>query len=246
MIAEDRCAQLVTCEHGGNRIPAEFRDLFAPHADLIAGHRGWDPGALELARRLARRLAAPLHVATVSRLVVDLNRSAGNPKVFSTITRRLGRARREEILAAFWRPYRTRVEKEVALLAAAGGPGALHLSIHTFTPNLDGRERRADVGLLYDPGRPPETRFCRRLKAALRSRRPDLVVRFNHPYRGVADGFTTALRRRFPPARYLGIEIEVNQRHPLGLAADWRRLSDDLVEAVAEIAAPAGQSSAGG
>jgi hypothetical protein len=41
---------------------------------------------------------------------------------------------------------------------------------------------------------------------------PGLRVRRNYPYRGVADGFTTALRRRFPADLYLGIELEVNQR----------------------------------
>lgn len=230
---------VVTCEHGGNEVPAEFRELFAGHGELLASHRGWDPGALELARRIAGRLGAPLHAATVTRLLVDLNRSATHRAVFSTVTRPLGghrRARREELLAAWWHPYRARVEAEIARLASADGPGVLHLSIHTFTPfsPSDGGERRADVGLLYDPGRPLETAFCRRLKEVLGTLRPDLAVRRNEPYRGVADGFTTALRRRFPPQRYLGIEIEVNQKHPLGAAAGWRRLMDDLAAAVAE------------
>jgi hypothetical protein len=37
-------------------------------------------------------------------------------------------------------------------------------------------------------------------------------VRFNYPYRGVNDGFTTANRRVFAPQEYLGVEIEVNQK----------------------------------
>jgi len=35
-------------------------------------------------------------------------------------------------------------------------------------------------------------------------------VRFNYPYLGKADGFTTYLRKQFP-ANYMGIELEVNQ-----------------------------------
>ena len=31
---------LLTCEHGGNRVPEEFRALFAGQETLLAGHRG--------------------------------------------------------------------------------------------------------------------------------------------------------------------------------------------------------------
>ena len=46
----------------------------------------------------------------------------------------------------------------------------------------------------------------------------------NRPYRGTADGLTTALRSRYLPSRYFGIELEVNQRffsdqHSLAAAA---------------------------
>jgi hypothetical protein len=36
-------------------------------------------------------------------------------------------------------------------------------------------------------------------------------VRFNYPYLGKADGFTTFMRKQFPK-NYIGIEIEVNQK----------------------------------
>ncbi|MNC89676.1 hypothetical protein D3C83_56490 [compost metagenome] len=36
-------------------------------------------------------------------------------------------------------------------------------------------------------------------------------VRRNYPYRGIADGLPTWLRRRYPNARYGGVELEVNQ-----------------------------------
>ena len=44
---------LVTCEHGGNRVPKEYRRLFAGWEPVLASHRGYDPGALTLARELA-------------------------------------------------------------------------------------------------------------------------------------------------------------------------------------------------
>ena len=70
--------------------------------------------------------------------------------------------------------------------------------------------------------------FRRRLSASRRWR-----VRLNQPYCGASDGLTTALRRRFPPERYLGLELELNQRHVRGPAARWRALQKEVVEALA-------------
>jgi hypothetical protein len=52
-------------------------------------------------------------------------------------------------------------------------------------------------------------------------------LRRNYPYRGQSDGLTTALRRQFG-ARYLGIELEINQRWPLGPRSAWQTLQADL------------------
>lgn len=79
---------IITCEHGGRAVPVALAPLFAGHEELLASHRGWDPGALDLAERLTRRLAAPLHAARTSRLVVDLNRSLHAPDLFSELWRR--------------------------------------------------------------------------------------------------------------------------------------------------------------
>jgi len=44
---------LITCEHGGNRIPPRYRPLFAGFEALLQSHRGYDPGALAMARKFA-------------------------------------------------------------------------------------------------------------------------------------------------------------------------------------------------
>ena len=36
---------IVTCEHGGNRVPAAYARLFRPHRELLQSHRGHDPGS---------------------------------------------------------------------------------------------------------------------------------------------------------------------------------------------------------
>lgn len=222
---------IVTCEHGGRLVPVGLAPLFAGHQELLASHRGWDPGALELAERLARRLGAPLHAARTTRLVVDLNRSLHAPDLFSELTRRLPPPDRDRILAEHYVPYRNAVETAIA--AAAATATVLHLSIHSFTPDLEPAARDFDLGILFDPERPAESAFARRLHAALARRAPELSVRDNQPYLGVADGLTTHLRRRFAAERYLGIELEVNQRLPLGDAEGWPEACGEIVEAVA-------------
>lgn len=214
---------LVTCEHGGNRVPRRDRALFAHAGRVLASHRGFDPGALDVARRLARAWRAPLVFATTTRLLVDLNRSPHNPAVFSAHTRGLPRARREALLAEHHRPHWQRVR---AVFAATRG-GVLHLAVHSFTPVLCGVRREFGIGILYDPKRRGERSLAlawqRRLARAL----PGVGVRRNAPYRGDADGLTTALRREFPARQYLGIELELNQRL-IASAAQRRALTAAL------------------
>jgi predicted N-formylglutamate amidohydrolase len=44
---------VVTCEHGGNRIPSAYVDLFHGWQARLSSHQGYDAGALVMARDLA-------------------------------------------------------------------------------------------------------------------------------------------------------------------------------------------------
>ena len=116
---------VITCEHGGNRIPAPYRQLFRAHQALLDSHRGYDPGALTMARALAMAFAAPLVASTVSRLLVDLNRSVGHPRLHSEATRKAPAEMRERILKRYYQPYRAQAERFVRQAIAdaqRGGP----------------------------------------------------------------------------------------------------------------------------
>ena len=65
---------LLSCEHGGNRIPHEFRAAFTPPLSLLTTHRSHDPGTRELGAFLARTCGGPLFVNTATRLLIDANR----------------------------------------------------------------------------------------------------------------------------------------------------------------------------
>lgn len=228
---------LVTCEHGGNRIPPRYRGLFAGFEERLASHRGYDPGALALARDLAAALAAPLFFSTTSRLLIELNRSIGHPKLYSDATRVAPADVREDILERHYLPYRNGVEADIAD-AVARGRRVIHVSSHSFTPELDGEVRNADIGLLYDPGRPGELELCHRWQARLAAIAPELKVRRNYPYAGKADGFTAYLRRRFPADAYVGIELEINQKHVFHGGRRWQALRRQVVESLIQAAPP--------
>lgn len=200
---------IFTCEHGGNEIPADFHSLFAGRKSTLNSHSGWDIGALDLAQKLHVHLNAPLYFSTTSRLLVELNRSLHHPQLFSAFTIQLSGEDKRTILAEYYFPYRTKVEKAIQNLTVQAD--TIHISVHSFTPVLNGRERKADIGLLYDPGRENEKAFCQAWKNELKRMDDSLNIRFNYPYRGTADGFTTYLRKKIR-GNYTGIELEVNNR----------------------------------
>ena len=212
-------AILVTCEHGGNRVPIEYQDLFRRAGPALASHRGWDAGTVALGRDLVRDVArvmpkvpmAQPRIATVTRLLADLNRSPHNPRVFSEWTRKLSRPERLVLLERYHAPHRMAVDADVAALEERGRR-VLHLALHSFAPFLNGHARQADLALLYDPARKSERELAGDWARTLQARLPELRVRRNQPYRGASDGLTTWLRRRHADRRYMGIEIEVNQR----------------------------------
>ena len=212
---------LVSCEHASNRVPAAYASLFAAAADVLATHRGYDLGALEVARAFGRKLDVTPFAAKTTRLVVDLNRSPGNRNVFSAYTRSLAAEQRAAALATHYWPYRKAVEDSV-VQALAAGEKVLHVSAHSFTPELRGEVRKCDIGFLYDPREAGEVRFSEAWYAALAAAAPALTLRRNYPYRGVSDSLVTHLRRHYARRGYVGMELELNQKH-VG-SAGWREL----------------------
>jgi len=202
---------VLSCEHATHHVPKSFRGLFRGQQAVLRSHRGWDPGTLTLGQALQQEFNAPLLVTTVSRLLVEVNRSAHHPRLFSEFTRDLPPPIKQQLLDDYYWPHRQAVEAAVRQ-RLVGQTCVLHLSLHSFVGTWDGVPRGADIGLLYDPRREREQAFCRQWQTRLQAALPDQRIRRNYPYLGRADGLTTALRRQFPE-RYLGIELEINQDH---------------------------------
>jgi predicted N-formylglutamate amidohydrolase len=227
-------AIIISCEHGGNQIPPGWGHLFKDKHQLLQSHRGWDPGALLLAEKIVARNHCPFVFEKNSRLVVDQNRSLTNNQVLSEITASLSKEQKEKIISGIYKPYRITITTAIENLLKKHRR-VYHFSIHSFTPVLNGVIRKADMGLLYDPKREIEKVFCLKLIKRLQDEIPGICIRRNYPYKGTSDGLTTALRKRFSSSSYAGIEIEINQLHPLKKTALWNIIMEKLPCCINEV-----------
>jgi predicted N-formylglutamate amidohydrolase len=203
---------LLTCEHGGNKIPRRYRHYFESRAARTAlkTHRGFDIGALKVARALSAELRAPLFFSEISRLLIDLNRTLGKKGSFSEFSLSLPETEKARVAQDYFYPHREAVENKVAAELKKDRK-IVHFAIHSFTPELAGEVRNCEIGLLYDPRRNSERAICHEIQRMIRFAWPELRIRLNYPYNGISDGFPPALRRLYGSKNYSGIEIELNQ-----------------------------------
>lgn len=225
---------LLTCEHGGNDVPAEYQHLFVDARHVLETHRGWDIGILPFAESMARELAAPLISSTVSRLLVELNRSLGHPQLFSEFSDKLPKTGREELLRKYYFPHREMVAQAVERSLEYGR--LFHITVHSFTPELDGHVRNADITFLYDYRCQTERRLSELWQKELEQTMP-VKIRRNYPYRGHTDGLTSTLRKYWGQEQYVGICIEVNQKHlGDGYPENWpTEVSHGLIRALEKL-----------
>ena len=213
MSAKNKPILILTCEHASNKLPTAFKS--AVPAEVLKTHRAYDIGAVQVFRKLVKFAKPEFYgEGKYSRLFVDLNRTITNKSAFSDYLRDNAKAKAQAI--AYWTEYRSAIEKfvESALkpkTRAAKSATIVHLGIHSFTPKLNGKVRNTDIGILYDPARSQERAYANVIKAEIKRLYPTMKVRFNYPYKGNTDGLTTTLRKKFGQ-RYVGIEIEINQK----------------------------------
>ena len=201
---------ILTCEHGGNEIPTKYAEYFDKNQAVLKTHRGFDLGALDYFKHL-KPLADFSSFSKISRLLIELNRSLHHKNLFSEFTKELPLSAKKELIAEHYLPYRNSIENEISKYINENEL-VVHLSIHSFTPVLNAVERNCDIGLLFDSRIAQEKQVASFLKETILSKTTDFKVRYNYPYLGKMDGFTTYLRKQFPK-NYVGIEIEINQKY---------------------------------
>jgi predicted N-formylglutamate amidohydrolase len=225
---------VIVVDHASRRIPRRLGSLGLPPSELQR-HIAWDIGALDVARRMAAALEAPLVAQNYSRLVIDCNR---DPKVAASIPRssesvaipgNIGlsdeeiSARRTEIFT----PYHNRVSALLDERRAANRPTIL-VAQHTMTHIYHGVRREMHAAVLYNRDR----RFAALMLDALR-RDASLLIADNEPY-FVSDETDYTIPHHGEARGLPHVEIEIRQdlvREESGQAEWAQRIARALAEA---------------
>lgn len=230
---------LILCEHASNAFPAPFGALGLDDA-VRQSHVAWDPGALDISKRLAAAWHVPLVHSAVSRLIYDCNRPPeaadampATSEIFDIPGNRdltpADRAARAD--AVYW-PFVAAVDAAVA----AAQPGAI-VTIHSFTPVYHGRQRAVEIGVLFDS----DTRLA---DALLAQDWAGFDVRGNEPY-GPEDGVTHSLKLHAVSRGLANVMIEIRNdllATPDGADAVFSVLEPNLAKALAAIGVGLGEA----
>lgn len=199
---------LLLGDHAGRAIPTRLGDL-GIRPDDRARHIAWDIGVAGLGRRLSERLDAVFVHQRYSRLVIDCNRAPGQDGSIATVSdgtpvpanQGLGPdeadARRREV----FQPYQDRIATVLAARRAEGRPTLL-VSLHSFTPVMDGFARPWRFGVLHRN----DSAFSRRTIEALRARWGG-EIGDNQPYAMDGIDFTIPFHADTHGLDYLELEV---------------------------------------
>lgn len=182
---DGKCPLLLLCDHASNRLPQGSLGL---DPGLLATHIAYDIGAAAVTRALAKAYGAPAFLGNWSRLLIDLNRGADDPTIVmklsdGSIIPGNRSAAPEEVarrIRNFHAPYHAAIDDQLDRM----GPGAVVVSMHSFTPAWKGRPRPWHVGVLYDRNIRLSAPLMARLKQA------GFTVGDNEPYSGALQGDT--------------------------------------------------------
>lgn len=217
---------LLLCDHASCSVPRRLNNLGLGQAQL-EDHIGWDAGAADLARDLSNRLNAPLIRSRYSRLVIDCNRA---PDSAESIPEQsdgmripgnadLSRQQRAEREGEIFQPYHHAISR---LVDAKASENPVLVSIHSFTPMLQGRLRPWSIGVCFGQDRRLADLFLLFLGQLL-----DSGVGNNQPYSIEAEVDYTlpyhAGRRNLP---HVMLELSRDQlRSPAAIARWGERLA---------------------
>lgn len=217
---------LIIADHASNAVP-EGVDLGIDAARLD-DHIAIDIGTAALSEALATALDAPAIIATVSRLVIDLNRDATFAAVIPSASDghlipgnlALSQTERDLRIAAIHQPYHAAIAARIA----ARRP-ALLLSIHSFTPKLaanPAEQRPWPIGLLHNS----DSRAAHLALPLLAAR--GLHVGDNQPYSGRTLNYTMDRHAEAAGIPYLGVEIRNDGLKTPADIAHWTAILADI------------------
>lgn len=205
--AEGQFPLVITCEHASFSLPMQYHNLGLSWAD-IQRHIGWDIGARSVVTALSQSLDAPAICSGYSRLLIDCNRDLNDHDLIVQESdhtaipgnRTLSSEETEKRIDLFYRPYHEAID---TLLAERKGYPLTLLSIHSFTPVLGKRERKFDLGVLFDRYEDLAQEVGARLGY------DGHRVHYNEPYSGY-DGLIFSARSHGERNGLVYLELEIN------------------------------------
>jgi len=193
IIDGDRAQGLVLlCDHARRDLPQEYGDLGLPPEEFER-HIAYDIGAEQVTRKLAAMIGAPAVMANFSRLLIDPNRGEDDPTLIRQLydgsvipgNYPMSGEERERRLDTFYRPYHDAVGAMIASVHRETGTAPFILSVHSFTPVMQGRVRPWHAGVLWDMDHRAAWPLIEMLAEDI-----GLVVGDNEPYDGALRGDT--------------------------------------------------------
>jgi predicted N-formylglutamate amidohydrolase len=200
----------VFADHASNHIPDWIEGFGVPDADLER-HIAWDIGTETVARDLCERLSCAGLLCGFSRLVIDANREPGTDGSIPTVSDGTPIPGNVDLSVPDAQERRTRLyDGYHTTLADAldARPDTLAISVHSFTPQLQGEPKRStDIGLLVKDDSESAVAFIRNMAEIA----PDLQVDVNEPYS--AHDLNHTIDHNIVPRGLRHLVIELRQDH---------------------------------
>lgn len=225
---------VLLCDHAGRDLPDEYGDLGLPPAEFDR-HIAYDIGAEQVTRKLAAMLGVPAVLANFSRLLIDPNRGEDDPTLIRQLydgavisgNYPMSPEERERRLDGFYRPYHDAVGSVVASVHHKTGIAPFILSVHSFTPVMQGRPRPWHAGVLWDMDHRAAWPLIEML-----AEDPALVVGDNEPYDGALRGDTMFRHAIVNGFAHALIEIRQDLIGDEAGAAAWAERLAPIVDAI--------------
>jgi len=221
---------LLVCDHASNRFPCSLGTMGLEYLDRVS-HIALDIGANAVAEALADNLGATAVLCQYSRLIVDCNRNLIDDSAFLECSdgvdvpgnHDLQENEKEKRASEIYWPYHNAIKNQIVRLNKHGIDPVV-ISIHSFTPVINGNDREWEIGVLWDKDSVTAKIFLTRLVEA------GYVVGDNKPYSGKdPEDFTIDFHAESTGLPHVGIEISQNLiNHDDGV----ERVSDILKEII--------------
>jgi len=227
----------ISCEHASGTIPKKMGFFGVSKSELPEISNYIDFGADVLSRMLARAFSARCIIPKYSRMVINLNKPIGHPKLINDncFGRRIpgneniSKEGMSERVRKYYLPYHKRIRKEIELLRGRHRK-VFYICVHTFF-NKPGKKWAMDIGILYRYKK--DSSFCRNIKKLLEEK-TNFTVKYNQPYSAhKTAGYTMNTYGKDRNIRC--VEFEINDKHMKGsksIEKIGRLLIDVLNEAV--------------